>query len=351
MLPRDRAIIEVAIRAIQHPSFKVLLPFLQRESSWDGLLAPVNLVREASQIKGWSCILYAFSLVFMEVCGSGEQCIPGLYGVFENCLLSEKVFHELLLKVKQPGVPRLVKKGESARDSVSGFVGGLCKETRLNKVVPWIRNLYLPVIRVVLPVYFSFRPSKKARMNEMGPTYAAELRILERLHKLQKAQEHAKRKSSEKVKADALDTTLSIPSSSDRSLARAEDDQAASNTSAPVSSSQSLSTAGLEPVLTICDASTSTPVLLEAFSPKPKSLRSGENLSYTHLADDMPPPIFTLPPRSPLTPRNSVGAAVDLASLFSGDSPAGWRPSPTARPSPPAPNPSPSLSEFINFDW
>ncbi|KAF7337805.1 hypothetical protein MSAN_02254600 [Mycena sanguinolenta] len=146
--PRETFIMNAVKSEIGSPDFKLQLPWLLR-TTWDVMLTTNDEVREAFRICGRTALHFAFALAFIEACGGiQEGCILGMFGMLENCLLSEDVLHELMTKPYHAKAPRITAKGVGVvRDGVHLFIGGLWHDTQdLGKVVPWVKNTFGPLI-------------------------------------------------------------------------------------------------------------------------------------------------------------------------------------------------------------
>ncbi|KAJ7432276.1 hypothetical protein FB451DRAFT_385560 [Mycena latifolia] len=219
MLTREVEITNAVVSAIREPTYKVILSWVLPRT-WDSLLSPVDEIREGFRVKGWGSAKYAFLLAFLEVCGGFENGCPlGLYGTVENCLFSEQVFFEILKKPQHPDGSRIVSLDDTVSGSVFIFLGGLWDEvTGLDKVVPMVKRLFIPLIRVAMTAFHDFCPSKKAKLSKTGgPNRADDLFILQRMRDLQfvnKPPRPTQLENLRKHNARILKSPLSTPSSS-----------------------------------------------------------------------------------------------------------------------------------------
>ncbi|KAJ6601388.1 hypothetical protein DFH09DRAFT_1355549 [Mycena vulgaris] len=186
---RQKAISKAVVSTIQEPSYKVLLPWLLQRT-WDGMLSPIAELREGYKIVGRMALNYAFMLAFRDVCDEFEAgCSVGLFATLQDCLLSEQVLFEIMKKPSHAGVKRIADTGVGAvADGVYLFIGGLWQETLdFGKVTPLVKTLFIPLIRVGMETYTTFRLQKKPRVAEVGAKIPVELRVLYRIYKLQVA--------------------------------------------------------------------------------------------------------------------------------------------------------------------
>ncbi|KAF7330136.1 hypothetical protein MSAN_02463500 [Mycena sanguinolenta] len=158
------------------------------------MLTTNDEVREAFRICGRTALHFAFALAFTEACGGFQEgCILGMFGMLENCLLSEDILHELMTKPHHSKASRITAKGVGVlRAGVHLFIGGLWHDTQdLGKVVPWVKNTFGPLIRVAVDAYRSFRSPKKARQASSGDKSKyhppADLRVIRRMYAMQLA--------------------------------------------------------------------------------------------------------------------------------------------------------------------
>ncbi|KAJ7508439.1 hypothetical protein B0H11DRAFT_1965010 [Mycena galericulata] len=261
----------------------------------------------------------------------------------ENTLLCEEVFAAMLSKLELEGEP-VVGEETMVTGAFLIFVGSLWDDVEgLNKVFPFVKASFEPLIPAALRAYHEFgRPAKKIKL--CAERFSGEVIILQRIWQRQNGMKPPK------VEEPCSPLSLAVDDQAD-----GEDD----STSEASASSRSFS---LKPVMLTVRANTvgnsfaaSTPFwsdqpvgsLLEPFTLKPQSEAP---LHSTGRQADAAPPLFR-PPRSPLTPKNRPDRMIALQSpcyssglvdsqlpedgrVFSVDSPAGWRCASTARAGP-----------------
>ncbi|KAJ7492036.1 hypothetical protein FB451DRAFT_1216767, partial [Mycena latifolia] len=229
MPTREDSMILAAISAIQEATYRVVFPWAL-PGTWDSMLSPVDNIREGYRILGWGSIKHAFMLAFSDVCNPLEGgCPPGLFGTLENCLLCDRILLEILKKPEHPGVARIVTIEQTVGASVLIFIGGLYGETNnLNKILPWIKTLFIPLIRAGMTAYHEFRTIKKAKVSQRGTNCAGDLRILQRMRDLQFAKKPPRPTQLENLKkrnTSILRSPLSTPSSSPMSRTEEEHEE------------------------------------------------------------------------------------------------------------------------------
>ncbi|KAJ7508432.1 hypothetical protein B0H11DRAFT_2304387 [Mycena galericulata] len=336
-------IVNEILEYIKQPAYTVNLSWLRGET-WKSVRSRVNTIREGLRIKGRGSIKYAFMLAFLNVTGGLEDGLePGVFGTLENCILSERVLFAVLKKVRRGKFHLHLRDGENVSAAFHVFVGGMWDDVcGLNKVVPCLARLFEPLIQVGMAARSQIRPFKKAKCGDgSDQPRAAELDLLERMWQFQ-----------EKTKPQKLPKTgpklFSSPSVSDDE--EMEDDAGEGEGEGEQDDKTNFivpSSASLNPAVFPGDASAAlaTTTLFWSGQPlgsllEPFSLR-GEPASDSKGRPADAGPEFTLLPRSPLTPRNRPDHPSRSAnpqshlSLFSGDSPAGWRYPPAAAFPPP----------------
>ncbi|KAJ6520495.1 hypothetical protein C8R45DRAFT_955363 [Mycena sanguinolenta] len=304
---RETFIVHAVKSEIGSPDCKPRLPWLLR-TTWDAMLTTNDEVREAFKVAGRTALHFAFALAFTEACGGIDAgCTLGMFGMLENCLLSEEILRELMTKPSHSQAARITAKGVGVvRDGVHLFVGGLWCDTKdLGKVVPWVKNTFAPLIRVAIEAYQSFRVPKKARQASSGQNGKynppADLRVVRRMYAMQLARKPFKVSMRvqelyfEKVTPPATPPSLS-PSSFASPVVDAE--RTKIHSTYPESSLVGIKLSNLSIPPQPEELSSAT-ALQEPISLKRK-LESGH--------EDRPSPATAAPPRSPLTARNLQAA-------------------------------------------
>ncbi|KAJ7507261.1 hypothetical protein B0H11DRAFT_1970947 [Mycena galericulata] len=183
------------IAAMADPKFKFTLPWV-RQTTWKDMSSPDSAVREGFRVKGRIAIRYALLLVFEgQISKDGEASYsPGFYSSIEECVLSEEVLSELLAQPRHNGEQRIVGEGVGyVTHGFNIFIGGLWQDVGgLGKITAFVESAFAPLVSVAIKSYRSFSPPKRARSCAGGGANCSELRVLERIRKLQLAKKPEK---------------------------------------------------------------------------------------------------------------------------------------------------------------
>ncbi|KAF7330148.1 hypothetical protein MSAN_02464800 [Mycena sanguinolenta] len=324
---REESIMNAVKSTITDPDFKVQLPWLLR-TTWDTMFS-TNDMRESLKVLGRTALHFAFASTFIEVCGGAAAgCTPGMFGVLENCLLSEGVLFELLKKPSHPDARRRVaSKGVgTVRDAVHIFVGGLWLDTQgLGKIAPWVHNTFAPSHTNCdrsLPI--SARQADKADRGKSH--HSSEVCALQRIYAFQLAKKPLKvSRTVEALYFDAATppATPLCPFSPSLGPQPGGDIDDASESSDELFRSSSIPGGATVADVELAKMSLSP----HSEEPRPPTvLQSPISLKRKALSDDEDPFIAVahVPPRTPLASRNLL--AVSLPSspalpVFSNNSP------------------------------
>ncbi|KAJ6601177.1 hypothetical protein DFH09DRAFT_1127060 [Mycena vulgaris] len=367
MVNTQLAMTKAALDAIKEPAYNVPIPWLNTVG-WKGLLASVDIVREGYYVKGKGSIQYAFMQAFIEVCGGlRDGCTPGLYGSLETSLLRENVFREIFSKPNHPGVESIVEGDKPVMRAIYIYVGGLWEETQsLYRITSWIRELFIPLIRVAMVAYNAgCKHAQDSHVSTPGDNrQSAELVVLGRLStlisakrakqtskpaetvtslsfpfappptevvrqvrdsssKLKNAKQSKKRSKRAETVTDTMPTSSTYAPPSTNGPSQAQDASTASSLPGHKFESSSARPADLaggdDPFLGVSDLR-----LMDAFSPKRKRQDSEEEFLTINPLLLMDTSGLVTQARSPLTPRNLRSLDFPRPPLFSATSPAGW---------------------------
>ncbi|KAJ7077597.1 hypothetical protein C8R43DRAFT_1053719 [Mycena crocata] len=190
---RYHRMVDLILRAIRHPAFKVRLPTVRSgtERLWARILAESILVREGFRIKGRGALHSAFRTAFLEMMADGYsdefEATPGLYAALEAFFLSEEFFFEILSKFGDPDAETIVCGDVKVKGPLDVYMGAIWQETQNDdKVTAWFVSQIGPLIKVAIEAYESFRQNKKARIEpeetQATAIFQSDLEVLRRIH-------------------------------------------------------------------------------------------------------------------------------------------------------------------------
>ncbi|KAJ7291177.1 hypothetical protein C8J57DRAFT_1586793 [Mycena rebaudengoi] len=181
--PLEKRVLEALRKAIQDPSYTFSIPWLL-DDTWEKLATRAQSKRPNRP---------AIRLISHSPRGLRLRYLPRR---ILRCDFRLRVLFSSSSSSGASGERRITSKGVgSVTTGLHLFVRGLWQETgSQSKAGPWISAMMGPLIPVFDEAYHSFRPMKKPKTCGAGASYPTELRVIERMLKIQLAKKPRKPK-------------------------------------------------------------------------------------------------------------------------------------------------------------